>query len=54
MLPLMCIIALDFLVCLLTRAILGEVETAQDEAEKESEDAPVIKEEATEESKGDE
>lgn len=54
MLPLMCIIALDFLICLLTRAILGEVETAQDEAEKESEEAPLIKEEATEEKKEDE
>lgn len=51
MLPLMCVIALDFLVCLLTRAILGEVETAQDKA---SEEVPIIKDEATEESKGDE
>ena len=51
MLPLMCVIALDFLVCLLTRAILGEVETAQDKA---SEEVPLIKDEATEESKGDE
>lgn len=47
MLPLMCIIALDFLICLMTRAILGEVESAQDEAEKESEEVPLITEEAT-------
>ena len=53
MLPLMCIIALDFLVCLLTRAILGEVESAQEEAEKKSEEAPLIKEEATGEKAGD-
>ena len=55
MLPLLCIIALDFLICLLTRAILGEVDSAQDEAEKESEETPLIKEETTtEEKKGDE
>ena len=45
----MCIIALDFLMCLLTRSILAEVENAHDQAEKEgSEEAPLIKDEATE------
>ena len=48
MLPLMCIIALDFLVCLLTRAILGEVETAHEAADKAGREAPVIKEEQDE------
>ena len=51
MLPLMCIIALDFLVCLLTRAILGEVESAHETAEKASEEAPLIKKETTDEKK---
>ena len=50
MLPLMCIIALDFLVCLVNRAILGEVESAQEEVEKKGEETPLIKEE---EKKGD-
>ena len=53
MLPLMCIIALDFVTCLLTRAILGEVESAQEDVEKAGEETPLVKEEKTSEKKDD-